>query len=187
MVAERQGSQLTSPIGHWDGVRLRHDGRPPPQYADMPKNLARYEQFLRILALLDILATARGPLDDQALVAALKERLGLSRLSPRTLLVAPGDREDIVLAAVTEAAPAGLLSGLILSDGLRPHAALLSLLEKTEIPVVFSPIDSYSIAKRIHSLTVKIQPGDHEKIERIQNLVARHLDVDRLLEKIAAT
>jgi predicted DNA-binding transcriptional regulator YafY len=51
----------------------------------MSRNLARYEQFLRILALLDILANARGPLDDQALIAAIKERLGLSRLSPRTL------------------------------------------------------------------------------------------------------
>ena len=51
----------------------------------MMRNLARYEQFLRILTLLDILANARGPLDDQALIAALKERLGLSRLSSRTL------------------------------------------------------------------------------------------------------
>lgn len=51
----------------------------------MMRNLSRYEQLLRILALLDILANARGPLDDQALIAALKERLGLSRLSPRTL------------------------------------------------------------------------------------------------------
>jgi predicted DNA-binding transcriptional regulator YafY len=51
----------------------------------MTRNLARYEQFLRILTLLDILANARGPLDDQALIAAIKERLGLSRLSPRTL------------------------------------------------------------------------------------------------------
>lgn len=51
----------------------------------MMRNLSRYEQLLRILALLDILANARSPLDDQALIAALKERLGLSRLSPRTL------------------------------------------------------------------------------------------------------
>lgn len=51
----------------------------------MTRNLARYEQFLRILALLDILANARGALDDQALIAALRERLGLSRLSTRTL------------------------------------------------------------------------------------------------------
>lgn len=51
----------------------------------MMKNLARYEQFLRITTLLDILSTARGPLDDQALISAIRDRLGLSRLSPRTL------------------------------------------------------------------------------------------------------
>ncbi|MEI6240013.1 MAG: hypothetical protein WCR51_06465 [Planctomycetia bacterium] len=51
----------------------------------MPRNFARHEQFLRIFALLEILAAARQPLDDQALTAALKERLGLMRLSPRTL------------------------------------------------------------------------------------------------------
>jgi predicted DNA-binding transcriptional regulator YafY len=53
--------------------------------ATMPRNFARHEQFLRIFALLEILAAARQPLDDQALTAALKERLGLTRLSPRTL------------------------------------------------------------------------------------------------------
>lgn len=52
---------------------------------DVTRNLARYEQFLRILALLDILANSRGLLDDQTLITMIKERLGLSRLSPRTL------------------------------------------------------------------------------------------------------
>ena len=51
----------------------------------MMRNLARYEQFLRITTLLDILSNARSPLDDQALINAIRERLGLSRLSPRTL------------------------------------------------------------------------------------------------------
>lgn len=51
----------------------------------MPRNFARHEQFLRIFALLEILSAARHPLDDQALIAALKERLGLKELSPRTL------------------------------------------------------------------------------------------------------
>jgi len=49
------------------------------------KNLARYEQFLRISTLLDILAATRGALDDQSLIATIKDRLGLSRLSARTL------------------------------------------------------------------------------------------------------
>jgi len=51
----------------------------------MMRNLARYEQFLRISTLLDILSSARGPLDDQTLITTIKERLGLSRLSTRTL------------------------------------------------------------------------------------------------------
>lgn len=51
----------------------------------MPRHFSRHEQFLRIFALLDILAIAHAPIDDQSLIAQLKERLGLSRLSPRTL------------------------------------------------------------------------------------------------------
>lgn len=51
----------------------------------MPPNFSRHEQFLRIFALLEILSTTRQPLDDHALIAAIKERLGLARLSSRTL------------------------------------------------------------------------------------------------------
>lgn len=51
----------------------------------MPRNFSRHEQFLRIFALLETLSATRQPLDDQTLIAALKERLGLSRLSARTL------------------------------------------------------------------------------------------------------
>lgn len=51
----------------------------------MPRHFSRHEQFLRIFALLEILSTARQPLDDQSLIGQLKERLGLTRLSTRTL------------------------------------------------------------------------------------------------------
>jgi predicted DNA-binding transcriptional regulator YafY len=51
----------------------------------MSPHFARHEQFLRIFTLLDILAGARQPIDDASLVTALKQRLGLVRLSVRTL------------------------------------------------------------------------------------------------------
>lgn len=51
----------------------------------MPRNFARHEQFLRIFALLETLSNARQPLEDQAILSLLKERLGLTRLSARTL------------------------------------------------------------------------------------------------------
>lgn len=109
-----------------------------------------------------------------------------SKFLPGTLLIIPGDREDIVLAAISEASECSerRLSGLILSDDLKPHVSLLDMLEKTNLPVVFSPKDSYSIAQRIFSLIIKVQPGDTQKIESIQDLVARHIDIPRLLQKI---
>ena len=39
----------------------------------MPPNFSRHEQFLRIFALLEILSTTRQPLDDQSLIAMLKQ------------------------------------------------------------------------------------------------------------------
>lgn len=69
-VAERPSDATVQPAGY---------------LASMPRNFARHEQFLRIFALLELLSNARQPLDDQAVIAALKERLGLTRLSPRTL------------------------------------------------------------------------------------------------------
>ena len=103
-----------------------------------------------------------------------------------TLLVVPGDREDVVLAALSRsmAADGGPLAGLVLSDGLRPHERLLEMLGQTTLPVILSPMDSYTIAQRIHSMTVKTLPGDTRKIGCIQDLILRHVAIPRLLEKI---
>jgi predicted DNA-binding transcriptional regulator YafY len=51
----------------------------------MSRNFARHEQILRIFALLETLSAARNPLDDQSLIATLKDRLGLKDLSVRTV------------------------------------------------------------------------------------------------------
>jgi predicted DNA-binding transcriptional regulator YafY len=51
----------------------------------MTPHFARHEQFLRIFTLLEILSTARQPLGDDALIDLLRDRLGLARLSVRTL------------------------------------------------------------------------------------------------------
>jgi predicted DNA-binding transcriptional regulator YafY len=51
----------------------------------MTPHFSRHEQFLRILTLLEILANARQTIPDDSLIDSLKDRLGLSRLSVRTL------------------------------------------------------------------------------------------------------
>jgi BioD-like phosphotransacetylase family protein len=106
----------------------------------------------------------------------------LTQFQPGTLVITPGDREDVVLAAMSLV---GLhsrgLCGVVLSSDLRPHESVLHLLQDSELPVITSPLDSYTIASRIHSMTIKTLPGDTEKITRIQELIERHVDVERML------
>ncbi len=123
------------------------------------------------------------------MIGAMRPTNVLSRLEERTLLITPGDREDIILAAHSEAeqqlASGGQsITGLVLSESLRPTGPVANIIANSSLPVIASPMDSYTIASRINSMTVKTLPGDADKISRIQELVSEHVNVDRLLEKI---
>lgn len=102
-----------------------------------------------------------------------------------TLLVVPGDREDVVLSTLRT--PTGEFfpfCGIVLSDDIQPSRGLMDRINESPLPVVSSPLDSYSIASRILSMNVKTLPGDTEKIARIQNLVSTHVNIPRILERI---
>jgi hypothetical protein len=102
------------------------------------------------------------------------------QLNPGALLITPGDREDLLLAALEfqgkgsgEAKPAGI----ILTDGLRPQAGLIKMLHDRGLPTVAAGGDSYTVAAKIERMTVKTDPGDKEKIKMIQEVVAKHIDL----------
>jgi BioD-like phosphotransacetylase family protein len=125
------------------------------------------------------------------MIGAMQPSNVLDRLEKNTLLVVPGDREDIILAAISVAhAPEEVvdhsLMGLVLSESLRPSPSVMELIKTAPLPIIASPMDSYTIASRIHSMTVKTLPGDSEKIDRIQEIVSEYVNVDRILEKIGA-
>lgn len=121
----------------------------------------------------------------------------VGHFSPGTLVVTPGDREDIILAALStnsgsgqKGGPAGgngcqpAVAGLVLAGDLRPHESILETIRNSDVPVITAALDSYDVARRIHSMTVKTLPGDTEKIGTIQDIVGRYVEVDRLLEKL---
>jgi BioD-like phosphotransacetylase family protein len=120
----------------------------------------------------------------QVVIGALSSANLFNAISPGTLLVVPGDREDVVLAALSKSGASSPLAGMVLSDDLKPHERLLEMLSRSQLPVILSPMDSYSIAQRIHSMTVKTLPGDTQKIGCIQDLISQYVSIPRLLEKI---
>jgi len=126
----------------------------------------------------------------KVIIGAMSARNVVSHITPQTLVITPGDREDIILTvlpgAVTENEPTPPITGLLLSGDLRPHPRVMEMIARSRVPVITTPFDSYTAASSIHSMTVKTMPGDHEKISRIQTVVEQYVDVDRLLEKLVS-
>ncbi|MCE9610865.1 MAG: AAA family ATPase [Chthoniobacter sp.] len=124
----------------------------------------------------------------KVIIGAMNSEHAVQYFKPGTLIITPGDREDVILAALaanTHSEHDGpSLAGLVLCNDLQPGAVVLEQLKNSEIPVIATPFDSYAVASGIHSMTVKTQPGDVEKIEKIQALVERYVEVDRLLGKL---
>ena len=120
------------------------------------------------------------------MIGAVSSANLLRNVRPNTLLVVPGDREDVLVAALSRAFEQGVIpfSGLVLSDGLTPNRRLLQLMKESAMPIVSSSLDGYHIASLIHSMTVKTLPHDMEKISRIKDLVSQHINIPRILEKL---
>lgn len=121
-------------------------------------------------------------------IGAMNSTHVMEHFHPGTLVITPGDREDVILAALSTStltdAEDRAIAGLVLSGDLLPHQSVQDLIANSDVPVIRSPLDSYSVASGIHSMTVKTLPGDVEKIDKIQSLIERYVDVDRLLAKL---
>ena len=104
----------------------------------------------------------------------------------RTLLVVPGDRKNVIDSALKRSMEKAFpFCGMVLSDDIQPNGPMEKI-NASPLPVVSSPLDSYSIASRILSMNVKTLPGDTEKIERIQKLVSDYVNVPRILQRIGS-
>ena len=51
----------------------------------------------------------------------------------------------------------------------------------TEIPVIAAREESYTITSKIHSMTVKTQPQDTDKIPIIKRMITDHVNMNKLL------
>ena len=102
------------------------------------------------------------------------------------LLITPGDREDILLAAGAMTVPNSdeQMAGIVLTGGLRPGESVLKALQTLPIPVLLAKADSYQVASKVHNLTVKTRPTDAEKISLIRDLVAKNVNVKKIRESL---
>ncbi|MEX2501540.1 MAG: phosphate acetyltransferase [Trueperaceae bacterium] len=105
------------------------------------------------------------------------------RLQPGALLITPGDRDDVILAVAMAASNGVPLAGLVLTGGIEPDARIMKLCERAfagGLPLLTVQSDSYVSAARAASLDLEVPADDLDRIERIMNGVAGHLDVAAL-------
>ncbi|MFH1752820.1 MAG: AAA family ATPase [Candidatus Omnitrophota bacterium] len=128
-----------------------------------------------------------GTVIDTTLVGAMEPHEALQYMKDGSLVITPGDRGDIVLAAtgVHLAHDSGIsISGMVLTGGLMPHVEILELAKKAGIPVILAERDTYTVASRIHDMTVKIKPRDKVKIDTAIGLVEEYVDVNRIVDSL---
>jgi BioD-like phosphotransacetylase family protein len=152
-----------------------------------------------------------GRVIEHVAIGAMQPRHVLERIGPASLLIVPGDREDVIHATIAANRLArriheqpGLfdrlrersrfgrqpsdptrteLAGLLLTGGYRPRPRDLDAIRQAGLFAYLVAEDTYAAASEVHDLLVKTHPSDRQKIALIKALVAEHLDVDRLLDR----
>ena len=105
---------------------------------------------------------------------------------PRVLVVTPGDRDDIIVAASLAASNGVPLAGLLLCTGFQPDPRVMRLCQSAldaGLPVMTVETGSYETATNLNRMNREIPVDDSERVEKVTNFVARHLDHEWLRER----
>jgi hypothetical protein len=145
-------------------------------------------------------------------VGAMQPRHVLERIGPGSLLIVPGDRQDVIHATLAAnrtqqvllrepslfdrfrnrsrfgRAPddpsATSLAGMVFSGGYRPSERELDAIRESGVFAYLVDGETYQVASDIHDLLVKTHSADLQKISEIKHLVAEHFDVAALLDRL---
>ncbi|GAA4018313.1 phosphate acetyltransferase [Deinococcus rubellus] len=110
-------------------------------------------------------------------------------LRPGALVVAPGDREDIVMAASLAHLSGVPLAGLLLTAGSVPDDSIARLCRAAlsgSMPVLQVAANTYTTAGRLTQMERKIPLDDLERLERTLEFIADRLDVQPLRGLLSA-
>jgi len=122
------------------------------------------------------------------IVGAMEPRDAVKYIVDDSLIITPGDREDVIKAALScfrkDNDQALKICGMVLSGGITPEAPVLNMLKQAQIPVLLAKADTYDVATKIHDLTVKIRPCDKNKVPAVVKMVEDYVDLDKILSHI---
>lgn len=102
---------------------------------------------------------------------------------PGTLVIVPGDREDLLDAFIRHDG-ANSLSGVLLSNGLLPSEEMIHRLTEAGISLAAVEAESFAVTARINNMSVKTMRQDADKIPIIEKMISESVDIPGLLKLI---
>ncbi|OGX06322.1 MAG: hypothetical protein A2Z88_03545, partial [Omnitrophica WOR_2 bacterium GWA2_47_8] len=122
------------------------------------------------------------------IVAAMEPHNMINYLKEGTLVLLSGDRVDNIMVAVSSHLITQkhnrLVSGIILTGGLLPNQKIVDMLKQSQVPVLLSPSDTYTVAAQVEHLICKIQKTDKDKILEARQVVKDHVDLNLILKNL---
>ncbi|MEE8601200.1 phosphate acetyltransferase [Euzebya tangerina] len=125
-------------------------------------------------------------------VAAMSLPNMLDRIDAAELIIAPGDRPDVLVGALASrlADTYPDAAGVLLSGGITPAPQIMKLLEGlggVPIPVYAVPTDTYETAKAVSNVAGVITATSERKIATALGLFEEHVDTEELLAQFELT
>jgi len=119
---------------------------------------------------------------NKIIVGAMSVRHLVDLITENTLLITPGDREDVLLTAVslvnTRYTKNKSVSGIIITGKTDPNPSVLEILKASDVCVVRCEFDTFTAASYVHNLKIKIQVNDQAKIKLTQEIFDKYIDID---------
>ncbi len=124
---------------------------------------------------------------DRIDVGAMQLRNFLERLGTNSLIITPGDRSDIILGALQANVSANYpsVSGIVVTGGLPPRKAIMSLIEglPSVVPIIVVEDVTFDAANKVAHVKPKIHPGNTHKIELSISTFEKYVDTEFLIER----
>jgi len=117
-------------------------------------------------------------------VGAMQPKDAVKYITDHSLVITPGDREDIISLTLELYSKGCKVAGIILTGDLLPSEEFINQTKDASIPVLLAKTDTYITASTVHDLTVKIRPTDKEKIETVKKLIHDYVDLDMIMKRM---
>lgn len=123
------------------------------------------------------------------LVAAMHADHFINYIEKDQLIISPGDRTDIVLAAMASRLSSTMpdIAGILLTGGLKPAPEMMKLLEGwpgAPVPILSTEAHTYRTITALQEIYGMIEPGDERKINTVLGLYESYVNGKEIASRL---